>query len=519
MRKLDSEFKAGFISEAGTERVNRGYFAHAEMANLACYALADSIDSDEEKESACLAVHALFESLMKKPDFSRAAVKRCLNEAHRTVRTASGAVPLQANVIVVVTDYARMIWAVAGNARLYHFRDKGLHMKSKDQSVAQKMADQGRMAEDDIASHPERHNVFNFVGKQGRFHPFVSREYALQDGDVMVLCNAGFWEQCADAMLTLAARDAADPAALADQCEEILLSRHKHGGARALPQYTVAAIIAKKTCKEPHLVSERMKTQFKKMVPVLVALGIMLAAGLAVKPRITAAANCVLHEKKADGLVRENDFAAAFQEYRAAYNDARTLRRVKLIARTGEKFEVTRMILAADQNCAAGNYDTALEGYAAARSLAPVGGYDLAHIEERLAKTGACMEVARLEEAGDTAAALQDFPRAKSTYSDALAAASTARLTDMMAGLKKKVRAIETQGAVKEQQSKIFEGKKWEHTGDAQCQSKEYTGALQSYVTARRMYEKADMKEQVMTVNEKIQSTTQRAKKKKFVIF
>ena len=65
MRKNSSEFKTNFVSEPGTFRTNKDYFAFMELDDLACYAVADGIDSDEEKESAEIAVHALFADFME----------------------------------------------------------------------------------------------------------------------------------------------------------------------------------------------------------------------------------------------------------------------------------------------------------------------------------------------------------------------------------------------------------------------------------------------------------------------
>ena len=65
MRKNSSEFKTNFVSEPGTFRTNKDYFAFMELDDLACYAVADGIDSDEEKESAEIAVHALLPTLWK----------------------------------------------------------------------------------------------------------------------------------------------------------------------------------------------------------------------------------------------------------------------------------------------------------------------------------------------------------------------------------------------------------------------------------------------------------------------
>src|SRR5699024_2470101 len=114
---------------------------------------------------------------------------------HHWLKEESTRVRLKASIMIVVTDYSKIIWAVAGNARLYHFRHGRLQTRSYDQSLAQQMADEEQISFAAIDRHEERHNLLSYLGKPDFFEPYVSKKIVLSDGDVMMLCTPGAWEE------------------------------------------------------------------------------------------------------------------------------------------------------------------------------------------------------------------------------------------------------------------------------------------------------------------------------------
>ena len=114
MRKNSSEFVTSFTSEAGTFRINKDFFAYAEMDDLACYIVADGIDSDEDINSAELVSNYIFEKVMKKLVMSRRRLKKYIIEAHKMLNECNKNVRLKASLTVLLTDYSKMIWAGAG---------------------------------------------------------------------------------------------------------------------------------------------------------------------------------------------------------------------------------------------------------------------------------------------------------------------------------------------------------------------------------------------------------------------
>ncbi|XOS90477.1 hypothetical protein ACLMAB_16225 [Brevibacillus laterosporus] len=75
MRKENSNFQTSFVSEAGTFIENRDYFAFVELDDVACWVIADGIDTDKEVKSAEMAVQSILQSFLDKPTMSRRRLK------------------------------------------------------------------------------------------------------------------------------------------------------------------------------------------------------------------------------------------------------------------------------------------------------------------------------------------------------------------------------------------------------------------------------------------------------------
>lgn len=144
-------------------------------------------------------VQTILESFLEKPTLSRRRLTDYIRIAHEWLHYESRRVRLKASILIVVTDYTKMVWASAGNARLYHFRGERLILKSRDHSLAQQMADEGQIAEDKIDTNDERGNLLQYAGMPGKLKPYVSGKIPLADGDVLVMCTSGLWQAVEDA--------------------------------------------------------------------------------------------------------------------------------------------------------------------------------------------------------------------------------------------------------------------------------------------------------------------------------
>ncbi len=270
MRKENSVLRTRFISEAGSQLVNADYFAFVELDNYACYCIADGIDNDRMKESAKLAVTAVIDEFYQRPGNSRSLLKHYLDTAHRTLLKESGTVRLEASVLVVITDYKKVRYANAGNARMYYWRNGKIINQSKDQSLSQDLAEHGELAMDKIEIHEERHNLFCYAGQRGTFRPYVSKKFKMMDGDIISLMTCGIWETTGIAELLDSIEDAKAPEEVCAGIEDIILSQRL----RNIQNYTFSCIYIDKVYRNPNR-QRHMKIVKRIAIPLCIILLIL----------------------------------------------------------------------------------------------------------------------------------------------------------------------------------------------------------------------------------------------------
>ncbi len=365
MRKNSIEFITSFASEAGSFRINKDYFAYAEMDDMACYIVADGIDSDEEINSAELAVSFLFENIMKKPSMSRSKLKKYVMAAHRLLNEKSKSVRLKTSLMVVLTDYSKMFYVSAGNIRLYHFRNGGMNFKSKDQSIAQIMADAGQISDEEIGIHEERNNLTNYLGQSKSLKPFVSRPYKLKDKDVIFLCTVGFWENIQSIDLINNLKEAKESADFVGMLEDELLSRQK----RVINNYTMVAIYANKVFKEN--VKDDLRIRIAKKVAMIAIPVLILAAGLFINNRIQvskAEKLFVQFEEKGDKSIEDENYEKALENYEEASENIKKLKNKENQKRIEIKTRIANLIVEGDKLFSERDFEKAKNSYINART-------------------------------------------------------------------------------------------------------------------------------------------------------
>jgi serine/threonine protein phosphatase PrpC len=503
MRKDNSEFKTSFLSEAGTFINNKDYFAFTELDDMACWVVAHGLDSDREVESAEIAIKSILGNFMNNPTMSRMRIKKYIKEAHRLLQDESRRVRLKASLLMVVTDYSKMIWAVAGNARLYHFRNGRLNFKSKDQSLAQMMADEEEIPEDEIEEHEERNNLLNYLGKPHDFKPFVSKKYQLTDGDVMVLCTSGLWEGVSGIEMLDAMEEAKEPSELVDTLEEVLLSKQKN----IVNNYTAAAIFVNKTYQE----DPKKKIRLIKRIALALLL-LALAGGGAIvykiqdtKKKAEAIANMFEHEKNGDIFVQDGDYAKALKEYSEARNAAIKIKDKIHAQLIGKKQRITQLITDGDTSFKEGDYTKAVSKYERAqKEIQGRKDFNMKEVEEKIHKSKSFIQVLNWKKDGDMKFERQDYQGAKNTYQKARKAAIAASFTSGEKEIKAKLDEVEEKISNLEREKRQLDGEKLEKKGDKSYASQDFEKAIESYTMAQEVYQEIDMLEKVLSMERKI---------------
>lgn len=511
MRKTSSDFKTYFISEPGSFRDNKDYFGFMELDDTAIWIVADGLDSDEERESAEIVAQSIFEDFLECPVLSRMKLKRYLLKAHRKLQAESRNVRLKASMAMMVTDYSKMVWAVSGNARLYHFRQNRLNLKSKDQSIAQLMAESGRIADDDVNEHEEHNNLINYFGIQKKFKPILSRPVFLNDGDVIILCTAGFWENINNIEMIDALKGAEEPEALVDILEELMLEKQNE----VLNNYTIVTVFADKTFKDN--AESKAKKIKKTLITAAAVLGAVLIAGLifmlagrqiqAAKTnqlkKIEIIAGIDSNETKGDEFYREGEYQQALK----AYEDA--IKGISLIKESArdkkregqllEKEELTEGLVEADKLFGSKSYQQALTGYLEADRKAKTLNYDRKGIQLRINRANGYITVLQLVAEGDQAFDKKDYQKAKEKYTEAGAIANKVGFEEMSKVVEMKL----SDSAMKK--DKLASAKQFEKQGNQNYYAHKYKEAIDFYMMAKSVYEELGDTKELMTLQTKLQ--------------
>lgn len=503
MRKDNSEFKTAFLSEAGTFINNKDYFAFIELDDIACWVVAHGLDSDREVESAEMAVRSILGNFINNPTMSRMKIKKYMQEAHKLLQEESHRVRLKASLALVVTNYTKMIWAVAGNAKLYHFRNGRLNFKSKDQSLAQLMADEEEIPESQIEEHEERNNLLNYLGKPYDFKPIVSKKYQLTDGDVMVLGTPGLSEGVNSVEMLDTIREAKEPEDAVDTLEDVLLSKQRP----IVNNYTAATIFVNKTYKE----DPKKKIRIIKRIVVALVIFALIGGGAIVYKVRTAAktaesvASMIEQEKNGDAFIQDGDYPKALKEYSEARNAAVRIKDAVHMKLIGKKYRITQLIVDGDTAFKDGDYAKALSKYEKAqKEVQGRKDFNVKEVDGKVNASKSLIQISNWMKEGDLKFEKQDYAGAKSTYEKARKAAIAASFTDGEKEIKAKLDETEEKMSTIEKEKRQLDGEKLEKKGDKSYASQDFKKAIESYATAQEVYQEIGMLEKVLSMERKI---------------
>ncbi|RRJ61904.1 serine/threonine protein phosphatase [Paenibacillus oralis] len=503
MRKENSDFKTAFVSEAGSHFDNRDYFAFVELDDMACYVIADGLDLDKEVRSAQMAVEVILENFMEKPSMSRRKIRQDLEAAHEWLKFESRRVRLKASVLVVVTDYTRMVWATCGNARLYQFRGGRVNLRSKDQSLTQLMLDQGRLAEDRNHNHEERGNLLNYMGRPDRFEPYVSDKMPLSDGDVLLLATQGVWEQVDLPEMLDALAEASDPESLTDTLEEVVLSKQQ----KSVSNYTAAAVYVNKTFTEK---PKNIKKWILRGAMLLLTLAIAGGGVWYVKAKqaeklAQTAVLMVESEEDGDRYASAGDYAKALKSYSEAKNAASKLKDKLHFQLLRGKQQVAQFLSDGDGYVQDGSYDMAVDSYNDALKQADkYKPFKAEDIKARIERAGAIEALSEVIKEGDKLFQGQDYNGALEVYLKAKKAAIEAEYESGQKKVEEKIEQTQSKIDNIYKETRTLKADNLEKKGDRSLAAMDYAAAIESYKLAQEIYQEIDKLERVLAMERKI---------------
>lgn len=501
MRKENSDFKTSFLSEAGSFLQNKDYFAYTELDDVACWVAVKGLDSDQEISSAELAVKAILEKFMEKPSMSRRSIKKYLRNAQAILQAQSLRVRLKASIVMVVSDYSKMIVAVAGNSRLYHFRNGTLSYKTTDQSLAQEIVN-SRNRSLDISQHEERSNLLNYLGKPEDFKPFVSKKMKLLDGDVLVLCTAGFWEDVNEIEMADALEDTKDPEQYTDLLEEVLLSRQR----KVVNNYTIATVFANKVYQE----TNKKKMKYIKMIAAALIVALVVGGSTLFYQAKQAKKMAELtvemkdHEKSGNLYFQDGNYEKALLEYSEGRNAAKKLKDPIHRNLLAKKLRITDLILNGDKSAEEGKFTDALEQYEKAKKEGKlIKNFGKEATEQRIANMDTIVQIAEAVKDGDFRFEAEDYNGALETYEKARKKALTISYTGEPQ-IKTKIEETEAKIAELKKAQKELKAEGLEKSGDQSYARQEYGKAIEYYTLAQEIYQETELLSKVLGLERKV---------------
>lgn len=501
MRKENSDFKTSFISEAGSYLQNKEYFAFTELDDYACWVVAKGLDHDQQVNSAELVVKGVLEKFIEKPSLSKASMKKYLRNAQKLLQEQSIRVRLKASVVVVVTDYTHMFVGVAGNARLYHFRNGRIIFQTQDQSLSQHLMTQSNNFIN-ISEHEERNNLLNYVGKPDKFQPFISKKIKFQDGDSLLLCTPGVWEEVNETEMVDALEGVKDPVQYTDLIEEVLLSRQR----KVVNNYTMVSVFIDKAYQPPK--KDRMK-YVKIIVTALIVL--ILTGGTTIFYKIKEAEKIaerteemMEHATAGDLYFEDGNFEGAMKEYSEARNAAKAIKSGVHRDLYAKKLRMAELIVDGDEKVEEGKFDEAVDQYEKAKEEGKlINKFGEEIIQKRIDSMDDLIAIVKYIESGDQKFAAEDYNGALEMYNKAKKKALTVSYSGKES-LNNKIEESEAKVQELLTEEKHIRAEGLEKSGDASYAKQDYQKAIESYTLAQEIYQETGLLSKVLGLERKI---------------
>jgi PPM family protein phosphatase len=120
-----------------------------------------------------------------------------------------------------------LYYAHVGDSRLYLWRDSKIYRLTRDHSYVGRLVEQGIIAPQEAASHPQRNVLIMALGASPELTPESPEQpISLEKGDVLLLCTDGLWTMVSESeMQTALAGDRLDEA-----CQDLVEEAKARGG-------------------------------------------------------------------------------------------------------------------------------------------------------------------------------------------------------------------------------------------------------------------------------------------------
>ncbi len=143
-------------------------------------------------------------------------LERIIREGHESINRAGvekGLTPRSTCALLFLRN-GGVHWAHVGDSRIYRLRDGRLARLTRDHSVVQMLVDLGKVAEDEMGSHPDQNRLTQSLGGDAQPMPDFGND-SVKPHDAFLVCSDGLWEMIPQAEMAsaLAAKKLGDDGA------------------------------------------------------------------------------------------------------------------------------------------------------------------------------------------------------------------------------------------------------------------------------------------------------------------
>jgi len=178
-------------------------------------------------ETVVTTARELWQKHLIKPKAADLLLSSIIEVAHQRINALGeekGLSPRSTVVLLHLTDDMAH-WTHVGDSRLYRFRGGDLLDRTHDHSVVQMLVDMGKVAEQEMATHPDQNRLTQSLGGDKDPEPESSAaEIAVDDG--FLLCSDGLWEQIPVEEMA----KALEAASLSVEAKKLVRLAEKRGG-------------------------------------------------------------------------------------------------------------------------------------------------------------------------------------------------------------------------------------------------------------------------------------------------
>ncbi len=381
MRNLNSKLVMDFISEQGYDSIEKTYVAYTPLEKYVCIAVAESYDNEREENSAQLAVEAVLTAFEKKPSLKR--LREYIRYANEQILLHSTRSQLKVSITVLVSDYTRMRYAYCGNTRLFILYENIFTHISKTQTKFQQMLEE----EGEDRPEPEEiHNLTEYLGREKRVRPFVSKTMELTEGSTILFATSNLWGRLSEIEILDAYEYTKTGREFLEILQELLLSLQEEHDQR-MGSFTAAFLYIEKTFKED--VQKKKKKKRMIWIAVIIPVVIFLLISIVIMCMRALDRRKIREIEKLDQRgVRYMDYAnynKALTEYEQAVKQAEALslnnwqyieEKRELSETVTDREAILTLYQEAEAAFLAGEYEQALKLYEQIQKEAVYQGFD-----------------------------------------------------------------------------------------------------------------------------------------------